>query len=60
MGGKRSRGNLERQAFKPIGVMERYYFIQLLQFGKEEDECESLIDKWIKNIKYIGIRQEFT
>ena len=48
---------LDEETFKPIGVKERYYFIQLPQFDKEEDECESLIDKWIYNIKYMGMRQ---
>lgn len=49
---------MDEESFKPVGDKTRYYFIQLPRFNKEEDECESLIDKWIYNIKYMGIRQE--
>ena len=36
----------------------RYIFVQLPLFDKEEYECTSLDDKWIYNIKHMGIRQE--
>ncbi len=49
---------LDEESYKPIGDKTRYYFIQLPQFKKEEDECESLIDMWIYNIKNMGARQE--
>ena len=42
---------------KPIGRSQCYAYIQLPYFRKEEEECESLLDKWIFNIKYMGIRQ---
>ena len=49
---------LDEESYKPIGDKTRYYFIQLPHFEKEEDECESLIDMWIYNIKNMGARQE--
>lgn len=42
---------------KPIGDSQRYVFIQLPCFGKEKDDCESDIDKWIYNIKNMGAMQ---
>ena len=33
-------------------------FVQLPFFDKEEDECTNLDEKWIYNIKHMGIRQE--
>lgn len=49
---------LDEESFKPIGDKTRYYFIQFPLFDKEENECKSMIDKWIFNIKNMGARQE--
>ena len=49
---------LDEESFKPIGDKTRYYFIQLPLFDKTKEECESMIDKWIYNIKNMGARQE--
>ncbi|MDE6479124.1 MAG: Rpn family recombination-promoting nuclease/putative transposase [Muribaculaceae bacterium] len=49
---------LDEDTFKPIGVKTRYIFVQLPFFNKEEEECKNLDDKWIYNIKNMGIRQE--
>ncbi|MDE6478686.1 MAG: Rpn family recombination-promoting nuclease/putative transposase [Muribaculaceae bacterium] len=49
---------LDEDTFKPIGVKTRYIFVQLPFFDKEEKECKNLDDKWIYNIKNMGIRQE--
>ena len=48
----------DEETFKPIGAKTRYIFVQLASFKKKEAECESLDDKWIYNIKNMGIRQE--
>ncbi|MDE6558578.1 MAG: PD-(D/E)XK nuclease family transposase, partial [Muribaculaceae bacterium] len=42
---------------KPIGHSQCYVYIQLPCFRKEELECESLLDKWIYNIKNMGAAQ---
>lgn len=49
---------LDEDTFKPVGDKMRFYFIQLPLFKKKAGECESLIEKWIYNIKNMGIRQE--
>ncbi len=49
---------LDEESFKPIGDKTRYYFIQLPLFDKKEEECNSMIEKWIYNIKNMGARQE--
>ena len=49
---------LDEESHKPIGVKTRYYFIQLPEFDKEEEECESLMDMWLYNIRNMGARQE--
>ena len=43
---------------KQIGNSQCYVYIQLPNFTKEELECESLLDKWIYNIKHMGAAQE--
>ncbi|MDE7351123.1 MAG: PD-(D/E)XK nuclease family transposase [Muribaculaceae bacterium] len=49
---------LDEETFKPIGAKTRYIYVQLESFDKKESECENLNDKWIYNIKSMGIRQE--
>ena len=49
---------LDEETFKPIGVKTRYIFVQLPFFNKREEECKNLDDKWIYNIKNMGIKQE--
>ena len=49
---------IDEESLEPIGVKTRYVFVQLPFFDKMEAECESLDDKWIYNIKNMGIRQE--
>ena len=49
---------MDDESFKPIGDKTRYYFIQLPLFDKTKEECESMIEKWIYNIKNMGARQE--
>lgn len=49
---------LDEETLKPIGSKTRYIFVQLPFFDKEEHECEKMDDKWIYNIKNMGIRQE--
>ena len=49
---------IDEDSRKPIGMKTRYIFVQLPFFDKEEDECEKMDEKWIYNIKNMGIRQE--
>ena len=49
---------LDEDTFQPIGVKTRYIFVQLPFFNKAEEECEDMDEKWIYNIKNMGIRQE--
>ena len=49
---------LDEDSLKPIGMKTRYIFVQLPFFDKEEEECENMDEKWIYNIKNMGIRQE--
>ncbi|MDE7421061.1 MAG: Rpn family recombination-promoting nuclease/putative transposase [Muribaculaceae bacterium] len=48
----------DEETFKLIGVKTRYIFVQLPFFNKREEECKNLDDKWIYNIKNMGIKQE--
>lgn len=48
---------LDEESHKPIGAFERYVFIQLPWFQKDQEECESMMDKWIYNIKNMGTTQ---
>ncbi len=49
---------MDEDSYKPIGDKTRYYFIQLPYFDKNKEECKSMIDKWIYNIKNMGAIQE--
>lgn len=49
---------IDEDSLKPIGMKTRYIFVQLPFFDKEEYECTNLDEKWIYNIKHMGIRQE--
>ena len=49
---------LDELTGKPIGMKTRYIFVQLPFFDKDEEECTGMDDKWIYNIKNMGIRQE--
>lgn len=49
---------MDEDSLKPIGMKTRYIFVQLPFFDKEEEECTNLDEKWIYNIKNMGIRQE--
>ncbi len=50
--------SFDEETLEPIGTKTRYIFVQLPFFEKEEHECENMDDKWIYNIKNMGIRQE--
>lgn len=49
---------LDEDTFKPIGDLSRYIYIQLPFFEKGKNECDSLIDQWIYNLKNMGPMQE--
>ena len=49
---------LDEDTFQPIGVKTRYIFVQLPFFDKAEEDCKEMDEKWIYNIKNMGIRQE--
>ena len=42
---------------EPIGDFQRYAFVQIPCFHKEKDECKTLLEQWIYNIKNMGSRQ---
>lgn len=48
---------MDEETFQPIGDYQRYIFIQLPYFRKEEEECISEIEQWIYNIKHMGPMQ---
>ncbi|MDE6007937.1 MAG: Rpn family recombination-promoting nuclease/putative transposase [Muribaculaceae bacterium] len=52
------KGSLrDDESGQPIGHWQRYAFIQLPCFKKEEAYCESKLEKWIYNIKNMGTTQ---
>ncbi|MBD5236633.1 MAG: hypothetical protein HDS62_03745, partial [Bacteroidales bacterium] len=51
-------GMCDLKTGKPIGKSQCFVYIQLPCFNKEEIECESLLDKWIYNIKHMGAAQK--
>ena len=42
---------------EPIGNFQRYAFVQIPCFNKEKDECNTLLEQWIYNIKNMGRTQ---
>ena len=42
---------------EPIGNFQRYAFVQIPCFNKEKDECKTLLEQWIYNIKNMGRTQ---
>ncbi len=47
----------EMESHKPVGDYTRYVFIQLPNFLKTKDDCDSGCDQWIYNIKNMGMEQ---
>lgn len=49
---------MDEETHKPVDDKVRYIYIQLPLFDREEDECDSIIDQWLYNIKNMGPNQE--
>ena len=42
---------------EPIGNFQRYAFVQIPCFHKDEEQCNTLLEQWIYNIKNMGRKQ---
>lgn len=43
---------------EPIGDFQRYAFVQIPCFDKDKEECKTLLEQWIYNIKNMGRNQD--